>query len=1112
MKPFVTLLLLFSGLSLFGQVRKRLPEPINLPDETEYAPSISADGRTLIFQSSRYGLFVSGARKVPKISAEGNQQAIENKASTDFFGLFEARRHPGGEWLPPKNIEVINEFARKEVTPVVGGPSISYDGNTLFFFANYGRDGIGYGREDIYYSIRERNGWSKPINIGPAINTPGYEGFPSISPDGRQLYFVRENLTKKGETEQICYSLMMAEKNREGQWKRPIELPAPVNMDCEKAPRIMADGKTLVFSSIKASGKGDFDLYMARFQDDGTWSDPVSLAFVNTKRSDQSVAISACGDLMYYVSDGDIYTIPVPEALRPFKMGTVQGFVTDSLTGAPIATRLNITETATGTLYATLENSPADGRYTALIPTSADYTLTVNIPDYRTRTFAISRDLFATCEVVARDLKLWSVKTAVANQTSDIIILKDEPLVAVAPPPAKPTPDSTTAPTAPPRPLPAARPAQPADEEVIATAQVAGPTVDKLSAEQVAEKRLTQLTVEDSLRRQQDAARLLAARADSAGTSATIPRPTALNVTTPPVLASANPPATTEPLNVIVLVRDVETDSTLRQATVLLTDVAGKTPYETTFSAGARGYAAQLPPHTSVAIRATAPGYTTAQATVNDIVANKRLVLKIMKMRPSVLKVRVLDLATGALLPNATLTIRSKTTDGRTSQPLPTGQTELTYTATDAIEMQATAPGYTSVSRSLVIELADGGKIYEFEAKLDRITFALKASAVDIQTGKPLGKAVFRLVAKATNSTQTLTTDPETGMATTPLPGAGAYELTCEAPGYTPKTQPLLVDKEQTDVVFKLGTLLKKTQTIALSITDQYTSEAIGAQLNVTGATVGSISPPLLTAPDGARIDLTATAVGYGSATRSFMATDTLTRPVVIQLARTTYEFTLRTLSATTRKPVLDATVLLVAADNKQRQPTETTYDKTTVLLAPERDYIIRVNVAGFENYQALFKPQEALKNNTLKRDLLLTPVAAVATPTAPTAQVIETKTSFGTIEKGKAIVLTNLYFDQSSPVLRPESGVQLDELVKLMTQNPTLRIEIRGHTDNAGDFDLNLKLSRDRCQSVIGYLTQKGIAPTRMQPVGRGPLDPVAPNTTEDNRKKNRRVEFVVL
>lgn len=119
---------------------------------------------------------------------------------------------------------------------------------------------------------------------------------------------------------------------------------------------------------------------------------------------------------------------------------------------------------------------------------------------------------------------------------------------------------------------------------------------------------------------------------------------------------------------------------------------------------------------------------------------------------------------------------------------------------------------------------------------------------------------------------------------------------------------------------------------------------------------------------------------------------------------------------------------------------------------------------------------------------------------------------SLGVLEKGKPVQLANIYFDQSSPVLRSESFPELDQLATLLIDNPLMQLEIRGHTDNQGDFDLNVKLSRDRCQAVIDYLAGKGIARNRLKVVGRGPIDPVAPNTSEANRLKNRRVEFVVL
>ena len=73
----------------------------------------------------------------------------------------------------------------------VGGPSLNYNADTLYYFATFSRGT--HGGHDIYYSVKKNNRWSSPINIGSPINTLSYEGFPSISSDGNTLYFVRPN-------------------------------------------------------------------------------------------------------------------------------------------------------------------------------------------------------------------------------------------------------------------------------------------------------------------------------------------------------------------------------------------------------------------------------------------------------------------------------------------------------------------------------------------------------------------------------------------------------------------------------------------------------------------------------------------------------------------------------------------------------------------------------------------------------------------------------------------------------------------------------------------------------------------------------------------------------
>lgn len=114
--------------------------------------------------------------------------------------------------------------------------------------------------------------------------------------------------------------------------------------------------------------------------------------------------------------------------------------------------------------------------------------------------------------------------------------------------------------------------------------------------------------------------------------------------------------------------------------------------------------------------------------------------------------------------------------------------------------------------------------------------------------------------------------------------------------------------------------------------------------------------------------------------------------------------------------------------------------------------------------------------------------------------------------KSGATVVLKNIFFDSGKSDLRPESTTELQKLVKLLQENPSIKIEISGHTDNTGNADANLALSKARAQKVSEYLSSAGIPNNRLIYKGYGSTKPISDNTTEDGRQKNRRTEFKIL
>jgi len=159
------------------------------------------------------------------------------------------------------------------------------------------------------------------------------------------------------------------------------------------------------------------------------------------------------------------------------------------------------------------------------------------------------------------------------------------------------------------------------------------------------------------------------------------------------------------------------------------------------------------------------------------------------------------------------------------------------------------------------------------------------------------------------------------------------------------------------------------------------------------------------------------------------------------------------------------------------------------IALTNGKNYGIRAEAKGYLSVNENLELAKVTEYKEMNKDLLLAP-----------------------IEVGGTIALNNVFFVQGRATLKPESFLELDRLVEIMNENPSLKIELGGHTDNVGNRDALIKLSDDRVKAVKEYLVSKGIAKDRITGKGYGGAVPVVPNTTEANRQRNRRVEFKIV
>jgi hypothetical protein len=213
--------------------------------------------------------------------------------------------------------------------------------------------------------------------LGKPVNSETMEGFPSVSPDGKQLYFARCQTM----TNQNCENckIWVAEQKSQGYWKEPTELPASINSGNVMYPRILKDGKTLIFSSNKSGGKGGYDLYMSR-KSGGSWTEPQNLAFLNTAEDEIFADLPAQTDAIYYASftDGflNMYKAKLPEEFQPEKVLLITGKSVNESTKAPLEGYLMVSDNQS-LAPIMIERIDSDGKFTAVLAPGKVYDVAV---------------------------------------------------------------------------------------------------------------------------------------------------------------------------------------------------------------------------------------------------------------------------------------------------------------------------------------------------------------------------------------------------------------------------------------------------------------------------------------------------------------------------------------------------------------------------------------------------------------------------------------------------------------------------------------------------------------------------------------------------------------
>jgi len=388
-----------------AQIKNPLPfDPQPLPDnvnvyDLQYFPVLTADQNTLIFTRRR--------SRDPQFDED----------------MVTSSKNPDGSWSDPESIsENINTKFNE------GTCTISANGRTIIFTSCSGRSSMG--SCDLYISYKLGDEWTDPENMGTNINSRNWESQPSLSADGRMLYFVSDRTGGYGKRD-IWKSHWV-----DGKWTKSVNLGATINTaDEEVSPFIHVNGQTLYFSSKGFLGMGGFDIFYSEWQG-GKWTAPKNLGYpINTADDQVSLFITADGKKGYYSYEQKgansykslLYDFQVPEAIRiKSKSNYIAGKVLNIETKRPLQAKVELYDINADSLKSTVTSDSLTGDYLQILTDGSEYALYVSQTGYIFESLRFDYQESQDREPILIDIFLKPIRSGSTSTMNNIFFDVDE--------------------------------------------------------------------------------------------------------------------------------------------------------------------------------------------------------------------------------------------------------------------------------------------------------------------------------------------------------------------------------------------------------------------------------------------------------------------------------------------------------------------------------------------------------------------------------------------------------------------------------------------------------------------------------------------------------------